>query len=109
VADEWHQPVSPDMKPVVPEFRYLGIVFHQTKGYLPVSALQSAGMRAMWGMLSMCGSKGIRSVEVQVQLLTPLPHPSLDMARKCGHPLCCVGAQLLRHSWTMICTVYTAY
>jgi hypothetical protein len=55
--------------PLVSEFRYLGIVFHQTKGVSAcVYALHSAGMRAMWGMLGKCGTLDICSLEVQVQL-----------------------------------------
>jgi hypothetical protein len=91
---------------VVPEFRYLGIVFHQTKGVSAcVSALQSAGMRAMWGMLSECGTKDIRSVEVQMQLFDALVAPvlgygsevwALTLLRRCTTPEECMDNDLHR-------------
>jgi hypothetical protein len=41
--------------PVVSEFRYLGITFHQTAGVSAcTSALSAAAMRAMWGPVSRC-------------------------------------------------------
>jgi len=47
--------------PLVTEFRYLGIVFHQTRGVsASVSALHSAGLRAMWGLLRRCGDMELR-------------------------------------------------
>jgi hypothetical protein len=55
--------------PVVPEFRYLGIIFHLTRGvHASTAALSLAGRRAMWGMLSRCGDKGIHSLAVRVEL-----------------------------------------
>lgn len=67
--------------PLFSEFWYLGIVFHQTRGMSAcVSALQSAGLRVMWGMLqhtmlSRCGTTVIGSVEVQAQLFDALMAP----------------------------------
>jgi hypothetical protein len=73
--------------PLVSEFRYLGIVFHQTKGVSAcVSALQSAGMRAMWGMLGKCGTLDIRSLEVQVQLFETLVAPVLGYCSEVWAP-----------------------
>jgi len=44
---------SNQQMPVVAEFRYLGITFHQTRGVsASVAALSLAGRRAMWGLLS---------------------------------------------------------
>lgn len=92
--------------PVLPEFRYLGIVFHQTKGVSAcVSALQSAGMRAMWGMLSKCGTIDIRSIAVKVQLFDALVAPVLGycsevwaptLLRRCHSPDECMDNDLHR-------------
>jgi hypothetical protein len=41
------------------------------------TVLHSAGMRAMWGMLSKCGTLDNRSLEVQVQLFDALGAPVL--------------------------------
>jgi hypothetical protein len=73
--------------PLVSEFRYLGIVFHQTKGVSAcVSALHSAGMRAMWGMLGKFGTLDIRSLEVQVQLFEALVVPVLGYCSEVWAP-----------------------
>ena len=73
--------------PRLTEFRYLGIVFHQTKGVsASVAALSSAGMRAMWGMLSRCGTMGLRSLEVQVQLFDSVVAPVLGYCAEVWAP-----------------------
>ena len=92
--------------PLLSEFRYLGIVFHQTKGVSAcVSALQSAGLRAMWGMVSKCGTTGIRSIEVQAQLFDALVAPVLGycsevwaptLLRRCHTPEECMDNDLHR-------------
>jgi hypothetical protein len=92
--------------PLVPEFRYLGINFHQTRGVTAcTSALRSAGLRAMWGMLSKCGAAGIRSVEVKVQLFDALVSPVLGycsevwaptLLRLCRDPDACMDNELHR-------------
>lgn len=90
--------------PLVAEFRYLGITFHQTQGVTAcVSALKSAGLRAMWGVLGKCRTTGIRSVEVQVQLFDALVAPVLGycsevwaptLLRACCDPNACMDTEL---------------
>lgn len=73
--------------PLVEEFRYLGIVFHQSKGVnASVSALSQAGRRAMWGMLSRCRDKGIHSLSVRVQLFDALVAPVLGYCAEVWGP-----------------------
>ena len=61
------------------EFRYLGCVFHETKGVAAcVSSLAAAGSRAMWAMRSRCSDHNITpwSAGASVQL-TRVPHLGL--------------------------------
>jgi len=96
--------------PPLTEFRYLGIVFHQTKGVSAcVSALKSAGLRAMWGMLSKCGDLELCSLAVQVDLFDALVAPVLgycaevwapSLLRTCTCPDSCMPCIV---QWTMTC------
>lgn len=73
--------------PCVPEFRYLGIVFHETRGVSAcVEALRCAGLRAMWGMLGRCGDMELASLEIQVQLFDALVAPVLGFCAEVWGP-----------------------
>jgi hypothetical protein len=64
--------------PVCTEFKYLGVVLHQSRGmFACVPALRTAGLRAMWGMLAKCRERGIRSLELQARLFDSLVAPVL--------------------------------
>jgi hypothetical protein len=79
--------------PCVSEFRYLGIVFHETRGVSAcVDALHSAGLRAMWGMLGRCSDVGVSSLEVQVQLFDALVSPVLGFCAEVWGPTLLRGA-----------------
>lgn len=79
--------------PHASEFKYLGIVFHETKGVSAcVEALQSAGLRAMWGMLGRCGDMELSSIEVQVQLFDSLVAPILGYCAEVWAPTLLRGA-----------------
>jgi len=90
--------------PLVTEFRYLGIVFHQTRGVsASVSALYSAGLRAMWGLLRRCGDMELRSLQIHVQLFDALVAPVLSycsevwgptLLRNCRTPVGCMDNDL---------------
>jgi hypothetical protein len=80
--------------PRVAEFRYLGIVFHETKGVSAcVEALRLAGLRAMWGMLNRCSDMEVASLEVQVQLFDSLVSPVLGFCAEVWAPTLLRGAQ----------------
>lgn len=90
--------------PRLTEFRYLGIVFHQTRGMsVAVSTLRNAGLRAMWGMLGRCGDVGLHSLQVKVNLFDALVAPVLsfgaeiwgpNLLRNCRTPLGCMDNDL---------------
>jgi hypothetical protein len=64
--------------PVMPEFRYLGIVFHQTAGVSAcTAALSAAAIRAMWRMLSRCKSMQMPTLQLRVSLFESLVSPIL--------------------------------
>jgi hypothetical protein len=76
------------------EFRYLGIVFHETKGVSAcVEALRLAGLRAMWGMLNRCSDLEVASLEVQAQLFDSLVLPVLGFCAEVWAPTLLRGAQ----------------
>lgn len=79
--------------PCVQEFRYLGIVFHETKGVSAcVDALHAAGLRAMWGMLGRCADIEVASLEIQVQLFDALVAPVLGFCADVWAPTLLRGA-----------------
>lgn len=79
--------------PCVQEFRYLGIVFHETKGVNAcVDALQAAGLRAMWSMLGRCADIECASLEIQVQLFDALVAPVLGFCSEVWGPTLLRGA-----------------
>jgi len=104
--------------PCVPEFRYLGIVFHETKGVSAcVDALHSAGLRAMWGMLGRCTDVGVSSLEVQVQLFDALVSPVLGfcaevwgptLLRGASSPLACLDNPLQKVQVLCLCAEWEA-
>jgi hypothetical protein len=60
------------------EFRYLGCVFHETKGVSAyVSSLAAAGSRAMWAMRTRCADNSITGPGLQVHLFNALVAPIL--------------------------------
>jgi hypothetical protein len=71
--------------PVVPEFHYLGIVFHQTVGVSAcTAALSAAGMRAMWCMLSRASLCRCLPYSYASLCLSPWYLPSCSTAAKFG-------------------------
>ena len=64
--------------PVSQQFKYLGVIFHETKGMLvAVDALGTAGRRAMWAMMTQCKDRGFTCKGLQVQLFNSLVSPIL--------------------------------
>ncbi len=73
--------------PVSSEFRYLGIVFHETKGVsVCIDALCTAGRRAMWAMLSRCTEHNIHSMSMKVHLFNTLVSPILTYCSEVWGP-----------------------
>jgi hypothetical protein len=93
--------------PVVPEFRYLGITFHQTRGVSACTeALSAAAMRAMWGVLARCKTLEMPTIQLRMSLLfdsivTPiLVYCSEEwgptLLRSCSSPKKCLDLALHR-------------
>lgn len=82
--------------PVVSEFRYLGVVFHETKGVgACVEALAAAGRRAMWAILSRCKAFGITSLSMKVRLFDTLVAPVMGYCSEIWAPaLLAAGASV---------------
>jgi hypothetical protein len=90
--------------PHVDEFRYLGVVLHQTKGVsAATAALASSGQRAMWGMLGRCADVGTYSLSTRVELFECLVMPVLtycsevwgpSVLHACGTPASCMDNAL---------------
>lgn len=83
-------PSSSTARPVVQaseSFKYLGVVFHQTKGFSAcIDTLEAAGKRAMWAMLSRCREHGISSLSMQVHLFHTLVSPILNYCSEVWAP-----------------------
>jgi hypothetical protein len=92
--------------PVVPEFRYLGITFHQTGGVsVCVSALSAAAMRATWGLLARCKSMQLSTLQLRMSLFESIVSPILvycsevwgpAVLRTCTTPQKCLDSDLYR-------------
>jgi hypothetical protein len=73
--------------PVAEEFRYLGVVFHATKGVsVCCNSLTIAGRRAMWAMMNRFAENGLQSVSMQVQLFGALVAPILSYCSEVWGP-----------------------
>lgn len=98
--------------PVVPEFRYLGITFHQTSGVSAcVPALSAAAMRAMWGLLARCKTLQMPSLEMRMSLFESLVSPILvycsevwgpSLLRSFATPKKCMDTDLHRPLFTFL-------
>ena len=92
--------------PVVAEFRYLGITFHQTGGVsVCTAALSAAALRAMWGMLSKCKSLEMPTLQLRMSLFDSLVTPILvycsevwgpTLLTSCSTPKKCLDLPLNR-------------
>jgi hypothetical protein len=87
--------------PVVAEFRYLGITFHQTGGV----SVCTATLRAMWGMLSKCKSLEMPTLQLRMSLFDSLMTPILvycsevwgpTLLKSCPTPKKCLDLPLNR-------------
>lgn len=95
-----------DRLPVVPEFRYLGITFHETSGVSAcVPALSAAAMPAMWCMLSRCKTMEMPTLQLRVSLFESLVSPILSycsevwgpsVLKSCSTPYKCLDLALNR-------------
>jgi hypothetical protein len=73
--------------PVSSEFKYLGVVFHSTRGVsAAVSTLAAAGKRAMWAMLQRIGRLDIQSLKQKVDLFDMLVAPILSYCSEVWAP-----------------------
>ena len=80
--------------PQAKEFKYLGVVMHETRGVSAcAAALTAAGRRAMWAMLSKCGSCGIGSLSMKVRLFGSLVSPILGYCSEVWAPAVMQGAR----------------
>ena len=92
--------------PVVSEFRYLGITFHETSGVSAcTSALAAAAMRAMWGVLARCKSMEMPTLALRMSLFEYIVAPILTYGSEVWGPTVlapcstvqkCLGLSLLR-------------
>jgi len=71
-----------DGRPVIvsTEFRYLGIIFHETDGVVRVaiSTLATAARRAMWAMLGKIRAAGIVDISMKIQLFKAVVSPIME-------------------------------
>ena len=72
----------------------MGVVLHETCGVSAcVADLIAAGRRAMWAMLSKCGSFGIGSLSMKVRLFGSLVSPILGYCSEVWAPAVMQGAR----------------
>ena len=72
---------------VTEEFKYLGMVFHCTKGVrVAVQHLAEAGTRAMWGLLVKLREQSISNIQLQTHLFQTLVAPVLSYASEVWGP-----------------------
>ena len=73
--------------PVCSEFKYLGVVLHETRGVsVCCDTLTVAGRRAMWAMLTKCADIGINSLSMKVHLFGSLVSPILSYCSEVWGP-----------------------
>ena len=76
---------------VVPDFKYLGIVYHSTKGIrAAVEHLSASGTRAMHSLLMNCSDKGIKQPAFKLRLFKVLVEPILSYGCQIWGPDLCI-------------------
>eukprot|EP00775_Hariotina_reticulata_P001794 gene1794-biopygen3235 len=85
---DWQWTFEGHVLPVSQQFRYLGVVFHATKGMTAaVDVLRDAALRAMWGMLSRAKALGIHCLAVLCRLFHTLVVPIMTYCSEVWGPL----------------------
>eukprot|EP00775_Hariotina_reticulata_P009475 gene9475-biopygen11351 len=85
---DWQWTFAGHVLPVSQQFRYLGVVFHATKGMTAaVDVLRDAALRAMWGMLSRAKALGIHCLAVLCRLFHTLVVPIMTYCSEVWGPL----------------------
>ena len=76
-----------DPLPVKPEFKYLGITLHSTRGMRAATErLRAAGLRAIWGMHSRCTAYGITDFATRTRMYRALAEPVLTYGSEVWGP-----------------------
>ena len=79
---------------VVPQFRYLGVVFHESRGVeAGGDALTVAARRAMWSLLSRCANSGIDSLGMKTHLFGGMVAPILNYCSEVWSPALLSGGR----------------
>ncbi|GBF96315.1 hypothetical protein Rsub_09385, partial [Raphidocelis subcapitata] len=65
--------------PTSPEFKYLGVTLHSTKGTTPEAhQRKAAGLRAAFALLARCKQRGIADFSLRCRLFRILVEPTLN-------------------------------
>jgi len=79
VPDQWQWHYDGSEIQRSQEFRYLGIVFHETDGVSgAISSLASAAQRAMWAMISRFKLSHITDISMKLSMLSSLVQPIME-------------------------------
>ena len=78
-----------DPLPVKPDFKYLGITLHSTRGVsAAIERLRAAGLRATWGMHSRCTAYGLTDFATRARMYRALAEPVLTYGSEVWGPDC---------------------
>jgi hypothetical protein len=97
---EWQWQYMGQPVPVSQEFRYLGIIFHETEGvFVAENALCTAARRAMWAMLGRFRVAGIRDMSMKLRLYRAIVAPIMEYCSAVWAPALMQGCS----SWDKAC------
>ena len=96
---QWHYKGA--AVPVSQEFKYLGIIFHETEGVsVAEAALTRAAQQAMWAMLGRFRVAGIRDVSMKLRLYRALVSPIMEYCSAVWAPVLLKGCSSAAKAYT---------
>lgn len=82
------------------EFRYLGIIFHETKGVsAAIDSLATAARRAMWAMISRFRVARITDISMKLSMFSALVLPILEYCGEVWGPALLSTTKALKDLW----------
>jgi len=82
------------------EFRYLGIIFHETEGVKgAIQSLTTSARRAMWGMMARFRVARITDISMKLRMFSSLVLPIMEYCGEVWGPSLIASSRGLSHLW----------
>jgi hypothetical protein len=100
MSPHWHWQYNGAPVQVSPEFRYLGIIFHETEGVQgAIQSLVTSARRAMWGMMSRFRVVRMTDISMKLNMFSSLVLPIMEYCGEVWGPSLLASSKELSHLW----------